>query len=224
MEEQKEKKLKTHQKISKILFVIFLILSCLSLLFYRIQIVSIPIIFRKLLGVPIVFFEFLFFPSYIIYIIIATAYVLKSYKKFLFFNLIAICLITIFFVLNVTDFCFKKGRYLNQQEIVDAAFKRMVETCKKEHKNECLIYEDIQQKYSQCFNENISDECIAQEGNNKYFTVYRIEKNYTYFFPASFFFPGFQSYFVYTDIAYRKINLDFNYPEYLTIYPCERGN
>jgi hypothetical protein len=186
MKDEKER-FKTYQKISKILFVIFLILLCLSLLFYRIQIVSAPMVFRKLLGIPIVFFEFLFFSSYIIYIVVTTVYVFRNYKKFLFFNLIAISLITISFTLTITGFCFEKGRYLNKQEIIDTAFKRMVEICKKERKYECLIYEDIKQKYPQCFSENISDKCIIQEDNNKYFTVYRIKKTILIFSLHHFF-------------------------------------
>jgi hypothetical protein len=163
MQEKTDKKIKrfeTHQKTSKSLFILFLILFCL-LMSARVEIIfPMPLIVELIL----LAFHLIFFPIYIIYIIVSITIVFIVYRTIFIFNVIAILIITIYLALNLTGFCYKEFRYLSKQEIVDAAFEHTLKVCNenKKHNDECPSYQEIKQQYPQCFGDNISDGCIDE--------------------------------------------------------------
>jgi hypothetical protein len=226
-DEKRRKNIAIHHNISKIFFIAFLILFCFSLLSLHTGIILVPEIIRKPFGLLMIIFEFLILPAYIVYLIASTVIVFQSYKKILFFNAIAILIIIVYSILNLTGFCFEEGRYLSKREIIDTAFERMEKICKKEQQaTGCPTYEEIRQKYPQCFGENISNECtdkVSQYSSkfnktfNTYFTVYRLEKDFTLTPIPMLWIPGFH---IYTDIEYRKRNPNRDYPDYMLVMPC----
>jgi hypothetical protein len=125
-------------------------------------------------------FSSIYFAAYFIFTTITTFYMTIKYKKFLHPSSIGFITITIFLFLIFTGFCFKSGKYLSKNEIIDTAIKINIQwQCQEEYKHKyigdnvttwsyvqddvdkkCSIsLEGIKQEAPQCFTNKRADTC-----------------------------------------------------------------
>jgi hypothetical protein len=182
MEEQKDKKLKTYQKISNLLCCIFIIFIIPHIVF----IVSGKVIFYGFLAFCLFLISLLCIPLLIIYILIWSIYLYFKSNKIIHLNSIVLLLFAIFFTLHVTGFCFKEMRYLSKAEIIDKAVSaHLSRSCRQEYEikygklpqlekptrdgymdwdkieSGCSVttFEDLKQEAPQCFQEERLNKC-----------------------------------------------------------------
>jgi hypothetical protein len=173
MEEQK--KYLKYQKISIVLFCIF-ILAILLIInqFFKIYII------KDLFAISFIFFLTIFYiPIYFIYITILTFYIYFKYSKIFNLNSIVFLIFVITLMLHCTGFCFKEMRYLSKGELIDIKLQSSINSnCDAEYKakydinmeinqpidakKECSIsFESIKMEAPQCFTDNRADVCIG---------------------------------------------------------------
>jgi len=182
-DEKKRKKLIKHQKISKVLFIIFIISFCTMLSsWYYFSILPLYSI-----GIFALIFMWLLFPAYLFYLIVSTIFSFRTYKIVLKFNAIAISILVIFATISNSGFCYKEKRFLDKSEIIDGGLKYVIKSCKKSEENDIqcpTTLAELKETYPQCFGQNLSDKCIVKiEYLNTYsnktlktdFTVYQLE-------------------------------------------------
>jgi hypothetical protein len=180
-DEKRQKSLAIHHKISKVLFIIFIILFC-TMLLSRFYFDILPHFFIFFITV---IFMWLLFPAYFFYLIISTIFNFANYRTILKFNAIAISILVIFATISSSGFCYKEKRFLSQSEIIDSGLEYAIKNCKKEADVPCpTTLATLKETYPQCFGQNLSDKCVVQiEYYSQYlqevrkikYTIYKME-------------------------------------------------
>jgi hypothetical protein len=175
-EEKKDNTITGNTKIVSIISLILFIICMILLINFILPLCNISINIRdvslRLISILLFFVFVPFLPIYILYLLFSTIFIYNKYKKIIYINIVSAVILSIFFTLYFTGFCFKEMRYWSKAEIIDKMLKSYIDGhCDRKYKlknnnsteiikEECSIsLESIKQEAPQCFTNRRKNSC-----------------------------------------------------------------
>jgi hypothetical protein len=190
-EEKKDDTITGNTKIVSIISLILFIICMILLINFILPLCNISINIRdvslRLISILLFFVFVPFLPIYILYLLFSTIFIYNKYKKIIYINIVSAAILSIFFTLYFTGFCFKEMRYWSKAEIIDVAISAHIwRSCEQEYRikygdlpklenpkrgsshidydkiySECSIisFEKVKEEAPQCFTHKRKNSC-----------------------------------------------------------------